>query len=257
MDVTKKLTIVIPVRIDCEERKENLDAIIHSLLMTTESQIVILEADIIRKYYNHNIDNHTKLKYVFTEDSDPIFHRTYYLNQLLRMSQTDIVGIWDTDVFLTNEQLKLGIQEIISGVTLCYPFDGRFLFLDINKSDIARKDILSFINDKNNENIPAVLGRPSVGGAFIVNKLKYLKAGGENESFYGWGPEDAERYKRIEILEEKISRVPGFLYHLYHPRGMNSSFSYDGRDESNVKEFLKICRMDKTQLLEYIDGWIK
>lgn len=28
MDVTSELTIVIPVRIDCKERKENLDAVL-------------------------------------------------------------------------------------------------------------------------------------------------------------------------------------------------------------------------------------
>ncbi|MFK2316233.1 hypothetical protein ACIXP9_07595 [Bacteroides fragilis] len=31
-----------------------------------------------------------------------------------------------------------------------------------------------------------LIGRPSVGGAFLVNKTKYLETGGENEGFYGW-----------------------------------------------------------------------
>jgi hypothetical protein len=63
------------------------------------------------------------------------------------------------------------------------------------------------------------MGRSSVGGAFIVNKQRYLKGGGENENFYGWGPEDAERLKRMEILEEPTQRIEGPLFHLHHPRG--------------------------------------
>ena len=43
-------------------------------------------------------------------------------------------------------------------------------------------------------------GPNSVGGAFLVNKNVYIKYGGENQHFYGWGPEDAERCKRMEIL---------------------------------------------------------
>lgn len=255
MDVTKKLTIVIPVRIDCIERKENLDTIIHSLLMTTEAQIIILEADIIRKYYNCNIEKNKKMRYVFIEDRNLIFHRTHYLNQLLRMSHTDIVGVWDTDVLLTDEQLKRGVLEIINGVTLCYPYDGRFVFLDKNKSNIARLDVLSFLADQSKEELPSLLGRPSVGGAFIVNKRTYLQCGGENECFWGWGPEDAERFKRMEILEEKISRISGSLYHLTHPRGEDSTISNNTRYMNNLKEFLKICKMNKNSLIDYIKSW--
>ena len=35
--------------------------------------------------------------------------------------------------------------------------------------------------------------------------LAYLRAGGENEAFYGWGPEDAERVKRLEILDHSFA----------------------------------------------------
>lgn len=61
------------------------------------------------------------------------------------------------------------------------------------------------------------MGRPSVGGAFLVNKTKYLETGGENEGFYGWGPEDVERVKRLEILELPIARTKGALY-IHHER---------------------------------------
>ncbi len=40
MDITSELTIVIPVRIDCQERKENLDTVLTSLLKTTEAPII-------------------------------------------------------------------------------------------------------------------------------------------------------------------------------------------------------------------------
>ena len=47
----------------------------------------------------------------------------------------------------------------------------------------------------------------------------YVQAGGENEHFYGWGPEDLERVKRMEILGYSVTRIKGDLYHLYHLEG--------------------------------------
>ena len=253
MDVTKELTIVIPVRIDCIERKENLDAVLLSLLKTTAASILILEADDKQKYFYPETTE--RIRHIFIEDHNPIFYRTRYLNQLLKLAETNIVGIWDTDVIFEKEQIEKAVSEIQKGITLCYPYDGRFLLMNAEKSEKAKQNILAFLEEESKDNQFAVFGRPSVGGAFIVNKQRYLQAGGENENFYGWGPEDAERFKRMEILEEPVSRVSGALYHLHHPRGINSTFGNDERDKSNVKELLKVCRMSTLELQKYIVGW--
>ena len=255
MDITRNLTIVIPVRIDCAERKENLDTVIHSLLKTTNAYIIILEADVKREYFNKQIETTSRVEYHFVEDFNPIFHRTLYLNKLMAMAKTGIVGIWDTDVLISSNQILECVREIQSGVTLCYPYDGRFIFLDPTASKNAKADVFSFLNDKSNENLSSIMGRPLVGGAFIVNKMRYLKAGGENENFYGWGPEDAERFKRVEILEEPISRVKGALFHLHHPRFQNSMPDSSIREKENIRELIHICKMDKRALEDEIKTW--
>lgn len=252
MDVTSELTIVIPLRIDCPERKENLDTVLYSLLELTNSSIIILEADTEQKYFLS--ESNERIKYIFMKDNNVIFHRTRYINILLKMAQTNIIGIWDTDVILDAKQIQQAASAVKKGTTLCYPYDGHFLFLDKEQSDNIREDILSCLNNKDKIKAPS-MGRPSAGGAFIVNKECYLKAGGENENFYGWGPEDAERYKRMEILEEPIRRIEGALFHLHHPRGINSTFGSDDRDKQNVRELIKICSMTKNNLLNYINTW--
>lgn len=249
MDVTKELTVVIPVRIDCEEREKNLDTVLFSLIKMTDASVIILEADTERRYFNSFIESTNRIEYHFIKDFNPIFHRTRYLNNLIEMSNTNIVGIWDTDVLFTFKQINNSVLEVQNGATICYPYDGRFVFLNVEQSQNARSDVLVYLNDNSKENIKSVvLGRPSVGGAFIVNKLKYVRGGGENERFYGWGPEDAERLKRMEILEEPISRIEGSLFHLYHPRGVNSFHDFGLREKDNIKEFIRICRMDKETL---------
>lgn len=254
MDITSKLTIAIPVRIDSKERKENLDAVLYSLLNTTDAFIITMEADTEQRYLEPQ-ENH-RSTHIFIRDDNPVFHRTRYLNKLLDLSKTDIVGIWDTDVILDATQVRQAVNVINNGVTLCYPYDGRFLFLNPEQSKDVRKDVISFLRHNEMEvKEGCLMGRPSVGGAFIVNKQRYLKGGGENENFYGWGPEDAERLKRMEILGEPTQRIKGPLYHLHHPRGINSTFKDDERGKRNVAELLKICRMNTIQLKEYIETW--
>ncbi len=251
MDITRELTVVIPVRIDCPERKENLDVVIEFFLEHTKSQIIILEADKSQKYSYKKLNEF--LSYLFVADNDIVFHRTRYINQLLSLADTDIVGVWDADVLLPQKQIKEGIEAIKKGQTMCIPYDGRALFLNDEKSRELRVNPIEFM-DKNTKLRP-ILGRPSVGGAFLVNKEEYKQAGGENEFFYGWGPEDAERVKRMEILDKPITRVEGVLFHMHHSRGINSFFDNGERDICNLQALIKTCQMNKDELTKYIKTW--
>ena len=95
----------------------------------------------------------------------------------------------------------------------------------------------------------------SVGGAFFVDRDIYLRAGGENEYFYGWGCEDLERVKRMEILGLPVCRAEGPLFHLYHPRKENSWYGSRELELQNRQEFLKVCGMTREELQAYIRTW--
>ncbi len=251
MDITAELTFVIPVRIDSIERKENLDTVLSYLSTNTDASIIVLEADSEQRY--NWADCSEKVKYIFIESKDPIFHKTRYVNRLLRMAETDIVSMWDTDIIIHTSQIINAVEMIKGGVTLCYPFDGCFYFLNPEQSRSARADIISVLDDQGQVEIFTRLGRTSSGGTFVANKKKYLELGGDNENFYGWGLEDTERLKRFEILEEAISWINGPLYHLYHPRGINSCFDNGMREIHGLKEFVRVCKMDKEQLTDYVN----
>lgn len=239
-----QLTIVIPVRIDSREREENLNTIIHHLLKNTHIQIIVLEADTEQKYRPENC---LGLDYHFVRDNDPVFYRTRYINRLLHLATTEIVGVWDSDVLLPITQINQAIQKIAEGCSLCIPYREKCISLDIIESKLTRQQPEEMQRFKNK------WGSYSVGGAFLINKKDYLSAGGENEDFYGWGPEDIERIKRMEILEYKVDRVPGNLYHLYHPRGSNSKEKDKEREILHLKILLEVCRKNKQEMLAYVN----
>jgi len=247
------ITIIIPLRIDSEERRTNLDAVLNYLCKSEGIKIMLLESDGKPNYKLR--EEHSDVMYRFVEDHDPVFYRTRYLNCMLRNVRTPVAGIWDSDVIVPAEQVIEATQYCLAGDTLCYPFDGRFYAVADRFSRLYKEtgnfDILS-----QNKSLHWLMhGRYSVGGAFTVNMEKYLSAGGENEYFYGWGPEDTERRERIANLGLKISRVQGGLYHLSHPRGINSNFANPERELSNRREYLKICRMNSQELEAYISTW--
>lgn len=93
----ESLTIGIPVRIDSKERKANLSAVVKHL-SALQCRIIVLEADAHTN--TDNIGSIDNVDYVYVEDTNTVFHRTRYINQLLLMSQTEIVAIWDTDVLV-------------------------------------------------------------------------------------------------------------------------------------------------------------
>ncbi len=242
------VSFLIPVRIDSKERLENLYAILQFFKSNFQSSIVVLEADKTEKVHHDLID-----KKIFIEDHDPVFYRTKYLNKMTRASESKFLAIWDTDVIVPSNQIVESVKLLREEqADMIFPYDGKFYNVDpvISQLYVLKRDIDFLI--KNQEKFHLAYGHFSVGGAFIVNRNKYMEAGMENENFYGWGPEDQERVKRWEILGYKVRKIDGVMYHLHHPRGINSG-NYSVESNINLKkEFCKVCRMSRNELREYI-----
>ena len=88
------------------------------------------------------------------------------------------------------------------------------------------------------------------GGAFLANREAYIKAGMENENFYGWGPEDWERIERWKNLGYRIKTIDGVLFHLTHPRDMNGKHNSEGQRKITTQEKDKICFSSVTFVAE-------
>ena len=71
----------------------------------------------------------------------------------------------------------------------------------------------------------------------------------------GLGPEDAERYHRLEILGFKPGHVSGGLYHLYYTREINSGVRDVNLIISTKRELLHVCSMNPIESKEYIETW--
>jgi hypothetical protein len=79
----------------------------------------------------------------------------------------------------------------------------------------------------------------------------FLKAGGENENFVSYAPEDQDRFWRFNLLGMHVSRVPGALYHLDHYRGPDSTMNNPDSRASHVY-WDRIKNYNKEQIIEHL-----
>lgn len=245
----KDVTFLIPIRIDSIVRLENLVICVKFLLDKFDTNIIVLEAS---SYNNNLIKNLLPpiINYIFIKDNDPIFYRTKYLNSMTLRTTTPFVGIWDADVIIPYNQIIIAIDKLREGYDIAYPYDGEFFDTSsiIRELYIRNMNIQTLLNNK--DKMGLIYGKEMKGGAILVNKAAYKKAGMENLKFYGWGPEDFERYERWKILNYKIFRSDGSLFHLTHSRGKNSSFRSIEQVLKTNKELKKTVLSSKEDILK-------
>ena len=249
------VTFVIPLRIDSPERTRNLDVLIDFIIRSFDSNILIMEADSHQKYFVKKPDS--RIRHFFEEDNHPIFHRTFYLNNLYRKVDTPLIAVWDTDALVTPEQIVDTVMQICKGnAVMGLPYNGRMYKTTAELANLFHETQDFDVLIRNACNLELMYGDFSVGGAFIVDKEKYLQAGGENEFFTGWGAEDFERVKRMEILyPQPVYHAKNGLFHLWHPRYLNSYHANLKYEINGKSELLKVCAMTENELLNYIKSW--
>lgn len=182
---------------------------------------------------------------------------SYFLGRLEdHDASDDNLSTVRSHILVSEKQLYKAVNDIRNRhAILSYPYDGVCCSLSSDISDKFRDtlDWGALLSEK--EKYPTMFGQLTVGGIFVVDRERYMLAGMENEYFIGWGPEDIERLKRLTILNLPVSRVTGRIYHLCHPRKLNSGYVDQFQNLSAKKELLRICRMSKIDLLKEIADW--
>jgi len=234
-------TFLIPLRIDSNERTENVNTVIEFILHYFHTSIIIVEGGFERKYFpSKNLSN---LRYEFFHDTKSYFHKTKYIAKLIEFSETKFIVVWDTDVLAATNQIVDSVKVIREGkASLSLPYDGRVFICDSSLSNLYKSYHDLTILSKLSSSLQLMYGYHSTGGAFFADKVEYLSAGGENQNFLGWGPEDVERIKRMEVKGISIHYSDGPLFHLWHPRGQTSWYDNSLIEIQNRKELIETCK---------------
>lgn len=252
IDTYNYITAIIPFRIDCPERERNLRLVLE-YLTNHHLHICLLEAD-SKQLFRPNISD-SQIEYYFIQDKSPFFHKTRYLNFLAQLCSTPIIAIWDTDVLLSFEQIENATKSLLQGdCDLCIPYNGTVKHLNSSLTESYQKSKICDFLKMRIHLFYEEIKRPSCGGVVLVNRNIFRLAGGLNENFHGWGPEDAEFIRRFEILGYKVRwESSGPLFHFWHPK--NNPENYIDQMAINQIEFIKVCCMNSEELKKYVQSW--
>jgi hypothetical protein len=268
-----QLTCVIPFRNDSRQRSQNLSAVAGYL---TELGCTVVVAEYgVRQHAPEAVTTRSpKCSFHFHSDVEPLFHHTRARNQAAYSVRTPLLALWDADIVIPRLQLVWSATRLLERVCdYAFPFDGRFV-------DFARHAMAGHLSgamrqvafatrpphvDENRDGRVTVMAsgrkltgrtatRKSVGGAVLFWRDVFMEGGMENEAFVSYGPEDQERDVRFRKLGFVSCRAEGLLYHLTHPRGLNSD---DGHSftATNRVEFRRIKKLSRACLTAEIAEW--
>lgn len=265
------ITFVTHLRYDSEDRLKNLQTIMDYYYKNIpDSKFIFVEDD-----SDHNT-NFNKLKFPKGTSfnfikNDSIYYRTRALNYGFNMSDNPVVVSLDTDCIVPISSILMCKDALLNGATVAWPYNGYFIDTDFNLHDNFihnNHEYNIFLNDLNgNYELPLTSSYKGfhvrctssdhlgTGGIVMFNKELFLKAGGYNEKFIGWGCEDNEILTRMNKLECKMfrdTRKTSICFHLFHRNAQRDDNPFFN---SNAEEWGKIQKMEKQELEEYIKTW--
>jgi len=252
----KQATFIIPIRIESEDRLRNVITSIAFLLNNFDTNIIVKEVDktsVFAEQVLPQLESFfgvAKVKHIFEESDESLFHRQRVLNEMIMEADTEIVVNYDCDVILPIESYTLAYNGIMDGVyDVVYPYGNGMYQRQVNAEDSVVSNFLDG-NDYGALNRVATEHSSDYGWAQFFRRKCYIDGGMENENFRAYAPEDKERYYRFTTLGYKVGRIDNVVYHLEHARGENSWFSNPHMQNNNL-EWEKINKMDKKNLMDY------
>lgn len=249
----KDITFLFLIKIDSIERLENILTVIRTLQKYFITNIEVLEVNV---HYNKLLKTilPKNIKYTFIEEKDPILYKTKYLNMMSRKVSTPYMSIWDVDIAIEKKTICDAISHLRNGTDIAYPYNGYcYEISNILRSIYIQNPNIKFLY-KNINKMELLYPYRLTGGAVMMNTERYFKAGKENENHYGWGNEDYDRYYRFVNLEYNIYRVNAPLFHLNHPRGINSYFPSSRFAQISSFEREKFENSHKNEILDILNN---
>lgn len=246
------VSVLFQIKVDSDERAQNLNAALHHISRYFKVNIVVVEVGEQQRYFPEDIPG---LTFRFVQDPSNFLNFAKYWNMLCTMVETPYIVLHDADIIVNPEQLYRAIVKLrFGGYALCLPYDGTFVNIENPLREVYMRDAaMSVLVHRTPDNSNVV--NNSVGGCVALNREAFLEAGASNERIIGWGPDDKERMARIKILGYKTGRIPGEIYHLFHPRNAGSTYPSTEMQLAGYDEYLRICSSRRKELSEYVSKW--
>lgn len=283
-----EITFCVFCRVDNQERKENLQAMI-SFYRNCDKNVKFIISEDGKESVVPSIINLTENDvYTFTQNNDE-WRKSEGYNKCIKLAKTNTLVFNDVDAIIHPEQILEAHNQMVNdpNIGLLYPYNGLFLCTDkeiktnfINNNcnyeilqnafpqiladydgDVSKKSTKDVLYSKHiNSTINGILiGHIySKGGCVMGRRDNIIKCNGYNPKFKGWGYEDDEFPFRVSKLGYIVGRTTGFkkpCWHLHHFDGSGSKKETQPYYDENNNEVMMVQQMDREQLEIYKNSW--
>lgn len=257
-DLENNFTFVVPVKIDCIERKNNL----HTIIDFIYENFINFKVIVSEQSTNQEIIQTNKFNYLF-KFSVNRYHKTKCVNDAVKLIDTDFGCMYDADYIVTPMSLFHCFNKLKKDYHFAHPSIGMNIYFDKHHTSVFKlQNKLPLQSEINYHHFFEPAHYP--GLCFMFKTKDYFEIGLENENFITWGFEDHERFIRIEKLQKKVYYSPACGYHLWHPRKGDFYYKVKFEDDKIVElfdnqdhkdELIKVNAMSKEELMSYVDSW--
>ena len=237
------VTALLPLRVDCSERRRNLDIILDHLAPMGFAALLVGETGDSCGALCEGRASHLALP------AGGPFHKTRLLNRMARAADTPLIALYDVDVIIAQTQLRQAAALLLGDARdVALPYDGRYY----NVSGDALRRYQSTRDPRHLRG--ELVWHDTLGGAVLLGLDTFWAAGGMNEACVAWGPEDRELIERCRTLGFTVGRVAGPLWHLDHPRGPESGPDHP-HHARNVAEWRLALESPEPDLRARVERW--
>jgi len=280
----KGITFLTFVRLDNEERKDNLKAMHRFYRNSCENYQHIFIEDDKEPKVTDTIDLGKDDVVVFSK-SDTEWRKGEGFNKGIKLAKTNILNFIDTDIIIDPNQLLETADRLWEddNAGLMYPYNGLFLCAEkplkdkfcetLNYEELLVipeavelytgikdnnfTDQMSYVNKVYNDILIGHMA--SKGGCVMGRKDNLVKCNGYNPNFCGWGYEDDEVPLRVSKLGFNVTRVNGkgkVIWHLHHFDGTGSEKEKQPFYKENFDIMYFVSSSTSYKLKEYIETWV-
>lgn len=255
-------TVLIPFMADNPDRIFNINVILKFLNNNLKTNVVIYEQGNNKTNIDYSIFANLNIVHELYENTS-YFHKTKLYNLGLIKIKTENTICLDSDVLIPISQMVEAKNNLDSKIHYCFPFNNNYieiskllskernLFLDTFDFETYTKSVVTY-DTTSYRKIPKIIKHPGLvrdcppGGCLFIKTKVYIDMGLENEDFYGYSPEDAERKHRLKTFEYTTKEVNGNLYHLDHQVSHKRVSNPEGRKLYNI-----LINMKKEELRNF------
>lgn len=210
----KDVTFLMSVKVDSQDRLDNIYAVTKYLCTHFKTKILLLEADKTPKLKRKML--HQDITYVFVKDKNLTLDITKYNNFLINEAKTPYISIYHPDVILPVQQVVKSVMLLRnSGYSSILPYNGNCYEVDM----LLKTIFIKILDDKfliANKNKQSKSLERIDGDCIFFKKSIYIKTDCDDEKLECYETENTGCVKRVRPLGHETKRINGPLFHLYH-----------------------------------------